>query len=322
MSDHTARYKDFEELSKILESSGITARHSGVSTPYNLLLNITAEVRELRKIHDEQLRQTTAMVSALQQQNETMMKQLEESKTQTDTLATMLRTLDRPITAGTLSPVAPPTPTGRRTSALVGERVYYCEGQAVTTGAGVIGVALMQIISVVADEYMSVHHPSVTNDNPLSFKELRSVVTGATDADPSITAPKLSSSNTIDALKYVCSTDPSIPTRCTVTHLAEVTRECSQVLSVVEQVRKRLLQCEGVLGPYQHMCLAYVEYPYASGTELVPAPGFDAAKLAKSIRFKNSSVRRMKAGARKIFMKNMISGKGYGMSYADATKGS
>lgn len=321
MSDHTARYKDFEELSKILESSGITARHSGVSTPYNLLLNITAEVRELRKVHDEQLRQTTAMVSILQQQNEMMMKQLDESKTQTDTLATMLRTLDRPMSAGTSSPVVPPTPTGRRTSTLA-DRVFYCEGQPVTTGPGVVSVVLMQIINVVADEYMSVHHPSVTNDNPLSFKEFRSVVTGATDSDPSISLPKLSSSNTTDALKYVCSTDPSIPTRCTVTHLAEMTRECSQVLSVVEQVRKRLLQCEGVLGPYQHMCLAYVEYPYAAGTELVSATDFDALKLTRSIRFKNSSVRRMKPGARKIFMKNMLSGKGYGMSYADATKGS
>lgn len=318
MSNHTARYKDFEELGKILESSGITAKHSGVSTPYNLLLNITAEVRELRKVHDEQLRQTTAIVSALQQQNETMMRQLEESRTQTDTLATMLRTLDRPVSMGTSSPIIPPTPTGRRTSSIA-ERAYYCEGQKVTTGPGVIAVVLLQIMNVVADEYMSAQHSSITNDNPLSFKELRSVVSAASAPEPCITLPKLSSSSTQEALKYVCSTDPSIPTRCTATHLADVTRECSQVLSVVEQIRKRLLQCEGVLGPYQHMCLAYVEYPYACGTELVSTQNFDAGRMSKSIRFKNSTVRRMKPGVRNVFMESMMNGKGYGVSCAEAT---
>lgn len=317
MSDNTARYKDFEELSKILESSGITAKHSGVSTPYNLLLNVATEVRELRKVQDEQLRQMSAMISILQQQNEATMKQLEESKTQTDTLATMLRVLDRPMSAGSSSPLVPPTPTGLRSS-MIPERTYYFEGEKVSTPAGVVAAVLMQIVIAVSGEYMSVHHPSITNDNPLSFKEMRSVVMAVAAIQPVITLPKISSSSTKEVLSYACCTDPSIPTRCTVKHLADMTRECSQVLSVVEQVRKRLLQCEGVLGPYQHMCLAYVDYPYASGDEFVASDKFNAAAIAKRMRFTNASVRRLKPAAKSIFMNGMLSGKPYSTSYADA----
>lgn len=319
MTDHTARYKDFEELSTILESSGITAKHSGVSTPYNLLLNVTAEVRELRKLHDEQLRQTTAIVSCLQQQNELLREQLQESKVHTDVLSTMLRSLDRPVSAGSSSPIQVPTPGGRRTSVLP-ERSYYYEGEKVSTGPGIIAVVLLQIMNVVVDEYMSAAHSSITNDNPLSFKELRSVVDNASKVEPAISLPKLSSSTSQDTLKYISSTDPSIPTRCTAAHLADITRECSQVMSVAEQVRKRILQCEGVLGPYQHICLAYVEYPYVSGTDLIGKQGFNVMGTAKSVRFKNTTVRRMKPGIRNLFIKNMIDGKGYAASYSEATR--
>lgn len=319
MSDQTARFRDYEDLSRILESSGITARHSGVSTPYNLLLTMTAEVRELRKVQDEHMRQTAAVVSALHQQNEMLAQQLETSRAQTETLSALLRALDRPMSLGAMSPAVPSTPTGRRTS-VANERAYYCEGEKVSTGPGVVAVVLLQIVNVVTDEYMSVTHPTVTNDNPLTFKELRSVVDAAAKVAPSIELPKLSSVTTQSALRYVCSTDPSIPTRCTASHIADVSRECSQVASTVEQVRTRLLECEGVLGPYQHICLSYVTYPYASGDELIPAENFRIVELSKRIRFRNANVRRMKPGVRNAFIHGMVNGKGYALSYAEATR--
>ncbi|KAF7585425.1 hypothetical protein BBP40_010960 [Aspergillus hancockii] len=170
--DTTASFKNFEELGQILESSGITARHSGVSTPYNLLLSITSEVRELRKVCDEQVRQAASVSAAMQQQNELLARQLEESRLQNDTLAALLRALDRPMSIGAASPAIPSTPSGRRTAAAI-ERTYYCEGEKVGTGPGFVAVFLLQMINVVTDEYMHSVYPSVTNDNPLSFKELR-----------------------------------------------------------------------------------------------------------------------------------------------------
>jgi hypothetical protein len=203
---------------------------------------------------------------------------------------------------------------------MIPERTYYYEGEKVSTGPGIVAVVLLQIINVVGDEYMTVAHASLTNDNPLSFKELRSVVDAVAKVEPAISLPKLSSSTSQDILKYVSSTDPSIPTRCTAAHLADVTRECSQVTSIAEQIRKRILQCEGVLGPYQHACLSYVEYPYISGTELIGRSNFDVTRISKVIRFRNSSVRRMKPGARNVFVTNMVLGKGYPASYSEATR--
>lgn len=124
------------------------------------------------------MRQTAAVVNVLQQQNEMLSAQLEESHAQTETLAALLRSLDRPMALGIPSPGVPGTPVGRRGST-ISERVFYYKGEKVSTGPGVVAVMLLQVINVVSDEYMAAAHPTMTTDNPLSFKELRSVVTAA-----------------------------------------------------------------------------------------------------------------------------------------------
>ncbi|KAL4864625.1 hypothetical protein BDV12DRAFT_200954 [Aspergillus spectabilis] len=201
MSDQTARFKSYEELTTILENSGITARHSGASTPYNLLLTMTAELKELRKVQDEHMRQTASMITVLKDQNELLRAQLEQSQSQTDALSMMLRAMDRPMSM-TPSQTLPSTPVGKR-NLPIHEKVYYCEGEKVSTGPGVIAVILMQIINVVTDQLIAVSYPAMANDNPLSFKELRSAVLAIAGEDSAIVLPKLSSSVTQDALKYV-----------------------------------------------------------------------------------------------------------------------
>ena len=326
--DATASFANAEELSKVLESSGITAQHSGTSTPYHLLLTLTREVAEVRRVQEEQTRQSAAALAVLQQQLEqsvnvskTLAAQLEEAKSQSATLNAMLRAMDRPMSMHASQPQAHArTSVPGKTLTAHADREYYYEGEKVSTGAGVVAVVLMQVICAVTDSHMSTAHPDLTNDNTLSFKEMRSVVDAVCKVAPSIQLPRLANTATQETLRHVASTDPSIPTRCTPQHISEVSRECSQVTSVVEQARLRILKCGGVVGPYQQACLSYVRYPYASGNDMLGGGGPSPTSVVHNMRLKNNNLRRLKAMARNVYIGCMLSGKTYGESFVEATR--
>ncbi|KAB8069742.1 hypothetical protein BDV29DRAFT_161129 [Aspergillus leporis] len=67
--------------------------------------------RELGRVCDELVRHAVVVNVILQQQNDVLVRQLEESsRSQTETLSALLRALDRPMLLGSASPVTPSIP--------------------------------------------------------------------------------------------------------------------------------------------------------------------------------------------------------------------
>lgn len=64
----------------------------------------------------------------------------------------------------------------------------------------------------------------------------------------------------------------------------------------------------------------YIQYPYSTSTEVVPARDFEVERLYRTLNFRDSNIRRMKPAVRNTFRVNMVLGKGYSASYTEATR--
>lgn len=121
---------------------------------------------------------------------------------------------------------------------------------------------------------------------PQSFHSFR--VVDNLSKGSSIAMPKPSSKEFRDASSAIGSFSASNTVRLKRDQLVTLVQTHTAFMGVVEEVRARIMNTKGVLGPHQYASLALLTYPYVSNDGLFQVPDFDVVasvernKAAKS----------------------------------------
>lgn len=323
--EYIRQHLENEAARTMAESMSDSSKATGIVTPYSLMVTLAREVSDMRKQNEELLRQNTVVISMMEQQNEQMKAMLEVMKRQSEMMdmqlqasAATLRVTERPNVISVpmrQSSVAPPN------SMSLKDR--YVEGEKVSNGAGLVTAVLYQLVHIVHNEYIRKHHPDITNENSIGYKDMRAVIDGLVKASSRasnvINMPKPSDAASKEALGYITSDSPSIPTQCNMEHIMSMCSQCNSVMATVEKVREILVKCDGIIGPVQQSCLSIIKYPYVENGSLVIDDNVLFKNVLARMRIRNDVVRKFKATNRNAYAELVLSGTPVYLAIKDCT---
>lgn len=168
-------------------------------------------------------------------------------------------------------------PWGAGASSTAGDsskEAFYYGSSKISSGVGLIGCILMQLDSLISRSG-AVPDPPGGDSVDMQLKNWSTavqIVSGVTvssgtvmglESLGSITLPAPKSPTTYEALKIVGSTVEGRHPVFTSTQLSQLVSKCQTVMSTVDEVRRRLLLCPGLLSIGRYSRLARVSYPFA-----------------------------------------------------------
>lgn len=239
--------EDAERVKTGTDSLKITSG-LGTHTPTTLL----ADIRRCLVEHTEATRLNTEELSQMRQENA---KHHQEQLAYLSQLSDAISRSQRPTLSLDNGLSGPSTPKGEN---------YYYGDTILTSGHSIIGCILMQLDSLLVA--VNVWKPDISDTTDMELKNWSSAVQMVSSANMgqhgALELPKPKSQSVQVALKVVASTMKGRNPPFTSTQLQALMSGCQSVMAVVDEVRKRLLLCPGLIGLSRHMRLSLVEYPF------------------------------------------------------------
>ncbi|KAF7880233.1 hypothetical protein EAF00_012045 [Botryotinia globosa] len=299
-----------------------SASGTGVATPYGILLNMCIELKKGRELQEEILRQNRSILESLSSISSLLVvggrKSSEDMDVVKNTLDSIYRVSDRPAVSSSMIHAGASITSASSQPRQAKVKTYYYDGEKLKSGPGLISCVLQQLISICLENRIRTKYPSLTNYTPASYKELRNMIDIIVKADPSISLPKPSEPEFQSVAKVVASTDQGYAIKCSTAQISMLSSNCSRVMSCVEAVRKKLLKCQGLLGPMQHVCLQSIMYPYATADDIVVSDSnaFTDGKM-RALRSGAARVKQLKDKGRKKYIEAMMNGSVAAHAYLD-----
>lgn len=289
------------------------SRGSGVATSYDILLNLFNEAKKGTQLQEELVRQNRVIMETLVSMRDILDDSSKSDKLNMGVMGEALdsihKALDRPVVTSSLLSSSLPGTAFQSAPKSSSTAVYYYDSERVSTGPGLISCILHQLICMAADNRITARYPTLPNDHPLSYKELRNIVDIIIRSEASLTSPKPSEPEFQTVAKIVSSHEPGYATRCSVAQISILSASCSRTMSCVEAVRAKLMQCTGILGPRQHICLQSIMYPYASADDVIESnmQQYTDGRI-RVLSAGAAKVRMLKPTGRKVYIDSMLKG--------------
>lgn len=118
-----------------------------------------------------------------------------------------------------------------------------------------------------------------------------------------LTMPKPGSGEYATALSIVGSPSQGRNTPLQPQHVHDLTVRCPGIMSIVEEVRLRIIACPGLVGHQRARCLASVEYPYVDTDGALTYTDGDVSTGSRAVM---NIVRTMKASQRALYTARVL----------------
>lgn len=143
------------------------------------------------------------------------------------------------------------------------KQTYYFRGDEIRSPESLVGCILMHIehhVSRLTDVESTFNDTSIT-EMPQWGSAVRSLKGEDTEK---IKIMPLSSFECTTALEIVASPVKGRPVACRIEHINELCNKCPSLMGQVEEFRKRLVKCPGIINTRKLLALAQLSYPYVS----------------------------------------------------------
>lgn len=140
---------------------------------------------------------------------------------------------------------------------------FYFRGDEIKSPEAVIGCILMHI--EYHAERLTEVEPAFNDTAVTEFKDWGSAIRVLKGKDSEkINVLPLSSFDCTTALEIVASPVKGRPVSCRIEHIDELCKNCPSLMGQVEEFRKRLVKCPGIVNTKKLLALAQLSYPYVT----------------------------------------------------------
>jgi hypothetical protein len=202
-----------------------------------------------------------------------------------------------------------PQKAGKKSQASSSGSAYYYQSLHLSNVVSVLACILSQLESLL-ERYASSHQVLYTSEGFTSFKDLRYIceqiykVPAAAVGIADASIPQFRSNEMMIAARVVGSEDPNHGTGFDLPQLQTLIEECPHVMGCVENIRQRLVACDGLISPVQRRLYKSVKLPYVKDNDL----NVDIKVLHQKDTWGDSAIKGLKISERTGIAMRMLGG--------------
>lgn len=181
-----------------------------------------------------------------------------------ESLAYMQQIADRIGSTSVTSSVAPSVATlGNSMVTPDVKNMHYYRGTQIKSPEAVVGCVLMHIEMLVSNNVMDGRRDSVADAGVMDVDDWASAVRNVRKTD-SYKLMTMASYDTKHTLDIVATTVQGRPVTLQIEHLNDLCNKCPSLMTTVDEIRKRLIKCPGLVTPNKTKHLSMITFPYTT----------------------------------------------------------
>lgn len=246
------RRKIEDEVSHDARSALDVASGIGTDTPLIILRDVRKCIMDVENLLRQRLEQNAVAEIRAEERHRELIATLQNLSISTST------------PSGILTPSFSRLSMGGKSMEIKQE--YYHVGDAVKTGFNILGLILLQI-DAVASNCPYIPNVGASDGVIMDLKKWSSAVSTVYACESlitpmkKVTLPRLSDSQVKTALSKCATTESGRSVVFRTEELAFVCDSCSDLMSVVDEIKLRIIKCPGLISEEKRLRLAYVDSP-------------------------------------------------------------
>lgn len=250
------RKKNGESATEANERSRDIVSSIGTESPLTVLIDIRQIMCNTESSISALSENVRSLATLLQTESARQQERHEQTLAFMHSIASKLESVPQPRASMSVSDMSIMSPTP-------GKQTYYFRGDEIKSPESLIGCVLMHLEQHTAR--LTEVEPSFNDTTVTEFTNWGSAVRVLKgDGADKINVMPLKSFDATTALEIVASPMKGRPVSCRIEQINDLCNRCPNIMSQVEEFRKRLIRCPGIVNTRKMLVLAQLSYPYVT----------------------------------------------------------